>query len=113
MWRGLGLNLVGFAVLFALHVVFAAGGMELAFSIVAVLISLQVFMFGPLAVVLERPVGRAKRRQTNRASTLVAFPLAFGLAWAYGGMAWSAPHTVAIVGLTVMVHGVLDRKLAS
>ena len=113
MWRGLSLNLVGFTVLFALHVVFAAGGMELAFSIVAVLISLQVFTFGPLAVVLERPVSRAKRRQTNRAAALVALPLAFGLAWAYGGMAWSAPHTVAVVGLTVMVHGVLDRRLAS
>ena len=90
-----GLNLVGFAVLFALHVVFAAGGMELAFSIVAVLMSLQVFTFGPLAVVLERPVSRAKRRQTNRAAALVALPLASD--WRGRTAVWRGrPRTVAL-----------------
>ena len=113
MWRAIGLNLLGFGVLFALHVVFAAGEMETAFSLVAVLISLQVLTFGPLTVVLEGSDSRVKRQRTNRAAALVALPLSFGVAWAYGGMAWSTDHTAVVVGLTLFVHGALDSKLAS
>ena len=112
MWRALGLNLGVFGLLFGLHIVFAARGMDLMFSLVAVFISLQVLLFGPLTVVLEGARHRTHRRQTNRTSSLVALPLSFGLAWAYGGMAWSITAVGAVVGATLMFHATLDRQLS-
>ncbi len=112
MRRALLMNLAGFGLLFVLHIVFAAQGMDLLFSFVAVLISLQVMMFGPLTVVLEGANPRTQRRQTNRVSFLVALPLSFGLAWAYGDMAWSLSAVGMVVGLTLLFHGALDRQLA-
>ena len=112
MRRALLLNLAAFSLLFVLHIVFAAQGMDLLFSFVAVFISLQVMLFGPLTVVVEGAKLRTHRRQTNRLSSLVAFPLSFGLAWAYGDMAWSLPAVGMVVGLTVFFHGMLDRQLS-
>lgn len=112
MRRALLLNLAVFCLLFGLHIVFAARGMDLLFSLVAVFISLQVVLFGPLTVVLEGARLRTHRRQTNRRCSLVALPLSFGLAWAYGDMTWSLPATVVVVGLTVLFHGMLDRQLS-
>ena len=88
MRRTLVLNLAVFCLLFGLHIVFAARGMDLFFSLVAVFISLQVLLFGPLTVVLEGARLRTHRRQTNRMSSLV------------------------VVGLTVLFHGMLDRQLS-
>lgn len=112
MWRALALNAGTFGALFGLHIVFATLDWELAFSLVAVSISAQTVCFGPLTVVLEGAVDRAQRRRTNRAAAVVAFPLALGLAWAYGGMAWSLTSLVVVLGLTVSVHLALDRRLA-
>ena len=112
MRRALLLNLAAFSLLFVLHIVFAARGMDLLFSLVAVFISLQVVLFGPLTVVLEGARRRTHRRQTNRLSSLVALPLSFGLAWAYGDMAWSLPAVGMVVGLTVLFHGILGRQLS-
>ena len=106
------MNLAAFCLLFGLHIVFAARGMDLMFSLVAVFISLQVLLFGPLTVVLEGARHRTHRRQTNRTSSLVALSLSFGLAWAYGDMTWSLPAVVVIVGLTLLFHGMLDRQLS-
>ena len=105
-------NITVFALLFGLHIVFASQDMEVAFSIVAVFISLQVVLFGPLTVVLERAPQRQQRRKTNRVGFLVALPLSFGLAWAYGGMSWSVPVVLVVLSATVFLHAGLDRQLA-
>ena len=105
-------NIAVFALLFALHIVFASQDLEVAFSIVAVSISLQVVMFGPVTVVLEGAGQRQQRRKTNRVGFLVALPLSFGLAWAYGGMSWSAPVALVVLAATVFLHAGLDRQLA-
>ena len=49
------------------------------------------------------------RRQTLRRSFPVALPLAFGLAWAYGDMAWSLLETTGVVGASLVVHLAFDR----
>ena len=105
-------NITVFALLFGLHIVLASQDMDVAFSIVAVFISLQVVLFGPLTVVLERAPQRQQRRKTNRVGFLVALPLSFGLAWAYGGMSWSVPVVLVVLSATVFLHAGLDRQLA-
>ena len=105
-------NITVFALLFGLHIVFASQDMDVAFSIVAVFISLQVVLFGPLTVVLERAPQRQQRRKSNRVGFLVALPLSFGLAWAYGGMSWLVPVVLVVLSATVFLHAGLDRQLA-
>jgi hypothetical protein len=103
-------GLVG--VLFALHIVFAVLDWDLAFSLVALSISAQIVCFGPLTVMMAAESDRTKRRQLNRQASLVALPLALGLGWAYGGMAWSWLPVSTVFALTVAVHTALDRRLA-
>ena len=107
MLKELLINLGVFSGLFVLHIIFAANGMDMAFTAVALLISFQIIGFGPLTVALTRP--KHARRQTLRRSFVVALPLAFGLAWAYGGMAWSMPETIGVVGMSLVVHFAFDR----
>ena len=52
MLKALLINLGVFSGLFLLHIVFAANGMDMAFTAVALLISLQTIGFGPLTVAL-------------------------------------------------------------
>ena len=103
MLKALIINSCVFLGLFLLHIVFAANGQDTAFTAVALLISLQVIGFGPLTVILAGERG-AHRRQTLRRTLVVALPLAFGLAWSYGGMAWSLTEMVAVVGASISVH---------
>ena len=50
MWRALAMNIATFSLLFLLHILFASQNFDLAFSVVALFISLQVILFGPLTV---------------------------------------------------------------
>ena len=111
MWRALVGNLGVFGLLFGLHIVFASLDLELAFSIVALAITVQVVLFGPFSVVLEGARRRLQRRRTNRVGFAIALPLSFGLAWAYGGMVWSPSVVLVVVGTTVVFHLLLDRRL--
>ena len=81
--------------------------MDLAFTVVAILLSAQVIGFGPLTAIFAGK--QSGRRQILRYSLLVSVPLAFGLAWAYSGMVWSLPETIGIVGASLSVHVVFDR----
>ena len=110
MIRGLALNLVVFGVLFVLHIVAAANDMDAVFRFVAVLISVQVIAFGPFTVAFSRLDENHRRRAVLRWSTVVGAPLALGLAWAYGGMAWSLPEAIGIALGFLVVHAVVDRR---
>jgi hypothetical protein len=112
MWKAVLFNFLVFGVLFGLHIVFASAGWSLAFSVVALAISVQIVLFGPLTVVLEGSPSRWQRRSTNRIAGVVGLPLSIGLAWAYGGMAWAPMAVLVVVGLMLTCHLVLDVKLA-
>jgi len=113
-WKPFAVNLGIFTLLFALHVVAASRDFALLFRLVALSITLQILFFGPLTVWIENAPSRFERRQTNGIATFVALPLAFGLAWAYGGMAWDLSAVVVIVGFTAVVqawtHATLDSS---
>ena len=110
MRNGLLVNSVVFGALFGLHIVAAATGWGLLFSFVAGIITLQVLLFGPLTVLLEASHTREGRRVANRAGFLVSLPLALGLAWAYGGMAWSPWYVGWILTLHLVVHGMGEMR---
>lgn len=107
--RALGVNLAAFSVLFLLHIAFAATGIDVGFRLVAFLISIQVIGFAPLTALLVGPCEASVRRTVALRSLSFGIPLAFGLAWAYGGMAWSLLETVGIVGGSLVVYAAFDR----
>ena len=112
-WKALVVNLGAFAVLFALHVVAASLGWDMLFRLVACSITFQIFLFGPLTVWIQNAPSRLERRRTNGMATLVALPLALGLAWAYGGMSWN-PYAVGVfVGIILSIQGWMHVALAS
>ena len=110
MWRALGLNMGVFGLLFGLHIVFAARGMDTPFATVAALITVQVVAFGPITAWGASPESGIERRRALRRTTPLSLAMAIGLAWAYGGMAWSLPALVGVLGATLVVHGVAYRR---
>jgi len=102
-----------FAVFFGLHIVFASLDLELAFRLIALLITGQILLFGPVSVLLEGSSSRLQRRTTNQIGALLSLPLCVGLAWAYAGMAWSWPLVVLLSGASLGLHLMLDRRLAT
>ena len=110
MRNALLVNSVVFGALFGLHILAAAMGWTLLFSFVAGTITLHVLLFGPLTVLVEASHARQGRRATNRAGFLISLPLALGLAWAFGGMAWSPWHVGWILTLHLVVHGVGEMR---
>ena len=110
MWRALGLNLGVFGLLFGLHIVFAARDMDTAFTMVATLITVHVVAFGPITALGASLESRLERRLALRRTTPLSLAMATGLAWAYGGMAWSVPAVVGVLGATLVVHGAAYRR---
>ena len=110
MWRALGLNLGVFGLLFGFHIVFAARNMDAAFATVAALITFQVVAFGTITAWGASPESGIERRRALRRTTPLSLAMAIGLAWAYGGMAWSLPALVGVLGATLVVHGVAYRR---
>ena len=78
MLKALLINLGVFSGLFLLHIVFAANGMDMAFTAVALLISLQTIGFGPLTVALTGTKG--DRRQTS-CDAVLGWRSRWRLAW--------------------------------
>ena len=113
MWRALGLNVGVFGLLFGLHIVFAARNMDTAFATVAALITVQVVAFGPITALGVLSESGIERRRALRRTIPLSLAMAIGLAWAYGGMAWSMPALVGVLGATLAVHGVADRLWSS
>ena len=110
MWRALGLNVGVFGLLFGLHIVFAARDMDTAFAMVAALITAQVVAFGPITALVASPESGIERRRALRRTIPLSLAMAIGLAWAYGGMAWSLPALAGVLGATLVVHGVADHR---
>ena len=99
-----------FGLLFGLHIVFAARDMDTAFAMVAALITAQVIAFGPITAWVASPESVTGRRLALCRTTPLSLAMATGLAWAYGGMAWSLPAVVGVLGAMLVVHGAAYRR---
>ena len=109
--RRLFLHYGVFCVLFAGHVVAAMMNADVLFQIVAVAVSIQIVMFGPLGAATATSISLNERRQLNQLFAYGSLPLAVGLAWAYGGMAWSWPLLGLVLGAWLSMHLAMDWRL--
>ena len=101
-----------FSALFVAHIVAAMADAWVAFHLVAVAVSLHVVLFGPLGAATSPRLSLSQRRRRHRQYTLVGLPLALGLAWAYGGMAWAAGPLVGVMGAWAVAHAAMDLQFA-
>ena len=102
-----------FGTLFGSHVVAAALEAEVLFRIVATAVSIHIVLFGPLGSAAAPSLSLHARLHLNRTFAAGSAPLAVGLAWAYGGMAWSIPSLVVVMAAWSVAHLEMDRRLRS
>lgn len=105
------LNCCLFSMLFLSHIVAAAMNLDVLFRLIATAITFQIIFFGPFSILIGPTKPRALRREINRLSFMVALPLSFGLAWAYGGMDWSVLPIISVVVPTIIIHAGVDGLL--
>lgn len=101
-----------FSTLFVAHIVAAMADAWVAFHVVAVAVSVQVILFGPLGAATSPGLSLNHRRRRHRQYTLIGLPLALGLAWAYGDMAWAAGPFAGVMGAWAVAHAVMDLQFA-
>ena len=98
--------------MFVAHIVAAMADAWVAFHVVAVAVSLQVVLFGPLGAATSPRLSLDHRRHRHRQYTLISLPLALGLAWAYGDMAWAAGPLVGVMGAWAVAHAAMELQFA-
>ena len=96
-----------FALLFVLHIIFAAADLEILFRLVALTLSAMVFFCGLCLVYLEK--SKIKYSSTYNLGMTVSCPLSIGLGWAYGGMTTSI-MMVLFPLLTIIVHYIIRKS---
>lgn len=90
-----------FALLFTLHIIFAAANLEILFRLVALTLSAMIFFCGLCLVYLEN--SKLRYSSVYNIGMIVSCPLAIGLGWAYGGMSTSVSMVLFPV-ITLIIH---------
>ena len=112
LMRHLLVHLGVFGALFLAHIVAASLNASVVFHVVAVTVSVQVVLFGPLGAATSPGLSLKQRRRLHRHFTVVGCPLALGLAWAYGGMAWAAGPFVGVMGAWAVAHAAMELQFS-
>ena len=94
-----------FALLFVLHIIFAAADLEILFRLVALTLSAMVFFCGLCLVYLEK--SKVRYSSVYYIGMIVSCPMSIGLGWAYGGMTTSI-MMVLFPLLTIIVHYIIN-----
>ena len=95
-----------FALLFTLHIIFAATNLELLFRIVAIMLSVMIFFCGPFLVYLEK--SKVRYSSLYNIGMIVSCPLSIGLGWAYGGMSTSV-SMVLFPMIALIIHYTIKK----
>lgn len=82
--KGCIIYAVLFSLSFILHIIFASKNFDIAFQIIAALITFMTFFVGILIIYFGKI--KSNRVKINRFGALISIFLAFGLGWAYAGM---------------------------
>ena len=96
-----------FALLFVLHIIFAAADLEILFRLVALTLSAMVFFCGLCLVYLEK--SKVRYSSVYYIGMIVSCPMSIGLGWAYGGMTTSI-MMVLFPLLTIIVHYIIRKS---
>ncbi|MBT4921181.1 MAG: hypothetical protein HON10_07300 [Euryarchaeota archaeon] len=95
-----------FALLFVLHIIFAAADLEILFRLVALTLSAMVFFCGLCLVYLEK--SKVRYSSVYYIGMIVSCPLSIGLGWAYGGMSTSISMVLFPV-ITLIIHYTIKK----
>tara|TARA_Y100000768_G_C23876285_1_gene632969 strand:- start:229 stop:615 length:387 start_codon:yes stop_codon:yes gene_type:complete len=98
-----------FSILFVLHIVFAANDNDLMFRIVAIIITVMIFLCGPICVFFESSKERYKF-SFMFGMTLSLF-LSIGLGWAYNDMSMGFVMIIFPI-LSVVIHYIIKQSPA-
>ena len=98
-----------FSILFVLHIVFAANYNDLMFRSVAIIITVMVFLCGPICIFLESSKDRYKF-SFNVGMTLSSL-LSVGLGWAYNDMSMGFVMIIFPI-LSVLIHNIIKQSPA-
>ena len=98
-----------FSILFVLHIVFAANDNHLMFRSVAIIITVIVFLCGPICVFFESSKDRYKF-SFNAGMTLSSL-LSVGLGWAYNDMSMDFVMIIFPI-LSVLIHYIIKQSPA-
>ena len=98
-----------FSILFVLHIVFAANDNHLMFRSVAIIITVIVFLCGPICIFLESSKDRYKF-SFNVGMTLSSL-LSVGLGWAYNDMSMGFVMIIFPI-FSVLIHYIIKQSPA-
>ena len=89
-----------YALLFVLHIVFAASDLEHLFRLVAVLLVAMTFFCAPLLWLIDSTMKRSLR-----IGYIASIPLSIGIAYAYTDMQFQLDATFFAIIATSVTHG--------
>ena len=89
-----------YALLFVLHILFAANDLEHLFRIVAMLLVAMTFFCAPLLWLIDPTI-----KQSLRIGYLASIPLSIGIAYAYTNMQFQLDATFLAIIATSVTHG--------
>ena len=89
-----------YALLFVLHIVFAANDLDDLFRIVAVLLVAMTFFCAPILWLIDSTM-----KQSLRIGYIASIPLSIGIAYAYTDMQFQLDATFFAIIATSVTHG--------
>ncbi len=96
-----------FSILFVLHIVFAANDNDLMFRSVAVIITIMIFLCGPICVYFESSKERYKF--SFMLGMTLSWLLSIGLGWAYNDMSMGIIMIIFPI-LSVMIIYIIKQS---
>ena len=89
-----------YALLFVLHIVFAANDLDDLFRVVAVLLVAMTFFCAPILWLIDSTM-----KQSLRIGYIASIPLSIGIAYAYTDMQFQSDATFFAIIATSVTHG--------
>ena len=89
-----------YALLFVLHIVFAANDLDDLFRVVAVLLVAMTFFCAPILWLIDSTM-----KQSLRIGYIASIPLSIGIAYAYTDMQFQLDATFFAIIATSVTHG--------
>jgi len=111
LFRGICIAATLYAALFFAHIIAATQEWDIAFRLIAALITLMTVSVGPSIIALGRIQNFEQKIQANAVGHSIGLLLSIGLAWAYADQSFDMPLTLAFLLITAILHSSHRRLL--